>query len=106
MDENLKQFWEYIVFPLIGLFGGIVKYLQSVLGGTQFSWIAFFIEGVTALFLGLLITLIGKEMEATGYWLGACSGLGGWLGADFVKNLLRHYSRLPIPDDPAKRKPR
>ena len=97
--DDLSKLWEYAVFPLVALFGGIVKYLQSVLRGKPFSWVAFFIEGLTALFLGLLITFIGKEMEASAYWLGACGGLGGWLGADFVKNLLRHYSRLPIPDD-------
>lgn len=97
--DDLSKLWEYAVFPLVALFGGIVKYLQSVLRGKQFSWMAFAIEALTALFLGLLITFIGKEMEASAYWLGACSGLGGWLGADFVKNLLRHYSRLPIPDD-------
>lgn len=100
--DDLSKLWEYAVFPLVALFGGIVKYLQAVLGGKPFSWLAFAIEALTALFLGLLITFIGKEMEASVYWLGACSGLGGWLGAEFVKNLLRHYSRLPIPDDKQK----
>lgn len=97
--DDLTKLYEYAVFPLVALFGGIVKYLNSVLRGKNFSWAAFFIEGLTALFLGLLITFIGKEMEASAYWLGACSGLGGWLGADFVKNLIRHYSRIPLPDD-------
>lgn len=97
--EDFSKLWDYSIFPLVALFGGIVKYLNSVLHGKQFSWVAFFIEGLTALFLGLLITFIGKEMNASSYWLGACSGLGGWLGADFVKNLIRHYSRIPLPDD-------
>lgn len=97
--DDISKLWEYAVFPLVALFGGIVKYLNSVLRGKEFSWLAFLIEGLTALFLGLLITFIGKEMEASSYWLGACSGLGGWLGADFVKNLIRHYSRIPLPDD-------
>lgn len=97
--DDLTKLYEYAIFPLVALFGGIVKYLNSVLRGKNFSWAAFFIEGLTALFLGLLITFIGKEMEASAYWLGACSGLGGWLGADFVKNLIRHYSRIPLPDD-------
>lgn len=97
--DDISKLWEYAVFPLVALFGGIVKYLNSVLRGKKFSWIAFLIEGLTALFLGLLITFIGKEMESSSYWLGACSGLGGWLGADFVKNLIRHYSRIPLPED-------
>ena len=103
MDNLTSQFWEYIIFPLIALFGGIVKYLNSVINGKQFSWLAFCVEAFTALFLGLLITFVGKEMSASPYWLGACSGLGGWLGAEFVKNLLRHYSRIPIPEDKPKK---
>lgn len=97
--DDLSKLWEYMVFPLVALFGGVVKYLQSVLSGKAFSWLAFIIEALTALFLGLIITFAGKEMEASTYWLGACSGLAGWMGADFVKNLIRYYSRIPLPDD-------
>ena len=99
MDDIIKHAWDYLLFPLVALFGGIVKYLQAVLHGKKFTWLAFSIEALTALFLGLLITFIGKEMEASSYWLGACSGLGGWLGADFVKGVIKRYSKIPLPEE-------
>lgn len=103
--DDLKTYTDYLLFPLVALFGGIVKYLRSLKNFKSFSWFAFFVEALTALFLGLLIVFIGKEMKASLYWLGACSSLAGWLGVDFVKHLIRQYTKIPISISTDEKKP-
>lgn len=98
MDDFIKQLGDFIIFPLIGVIGGMVKYFNSLKSSKDFKWFNFFVMGLTSIFLGLLITFIGKASEMNPYYVGALSSVAGWMGVDFIKYIAKKYLGIDISD--------
>lgn len=90
------EWWKYLVFPLVAMFGGIVNYSKRAYEMGKFSKVAFCIEATSAAFVGLMVTLGGAALDLSPHWLGMAAGMSGWMGADFVKTVFTSFVKSKI----------
>lgn len=90
------EWWKYLVFPLVAMFGGIVNYSKRAYEMGKFSKVAFCIEATSAAFVGLMVTLGGAALDLSTHWLGMAAGMSGWMGADFVKAVFSQFVQSKI----------
>lgn len=78
------------VYTLFAVFGGIMGYLMRSLDNNQnkINWSRALIEGASAGFVGLLVTLLCDAIHLSESWTGVIVGVSGWLGANATIRML------------------
>lgn len=90
--------FEWLIFVILSLIGGLTKYLTSVTQSNNFSWFMCFVESLTAVTIGLVLYFIGKSFKIDTSLLCALCVLAGMWGMPMLKHIIRTYTKIPIPD--------
>ncbi len=62
--------------------GGVIGYAcRTMQSGGSIKWARALTEGLSAAFIGIIVTFICKEMKLDAGWTGAIVGIAGWIGA-------------------------
>lgn len=90
--------FEWLLFVILSLVGGLTKYFTSLTSSLGFSWFMCFVESLTAITIGLVLYFIGKAFKIEPSLLCALCVLAGMWGMPMFKYIIRTYTKIPIPD--------
>lgn len=90
--------FEWVLFVILSIVGGLSKYFSSLTSSRKFSWFVCFIESFTAMTIGLVLFFIGKAFKIEPSLLCALCVLAGMWGMPMLKHIIRSYTKIPIPD--------
>lgn len=94
----MKYFSEEIIqtaaFILVGVLGGLVKYLREIKTDLRkFSVIQMIITVITGGFLGMLTYFLGNSLSMDGAMIGFMSGVAGLMGDEAIKVYISRFKR-------------
>ena len=98
-----KDYIDIFILSVLAMFGGMTKYIATLRKKPKFSFLFFFVESFVALFMGLIIALLGKATKVDMYYTAALCGLSGLWGAQFFKAIIRQF--IPLVEE-AEKNPR
>lgn len=102
--DFIKMFDDYKMFigmALIGAWGAVVKYLESVRLGTMFRWIDVHISLFSGSFIGLIVGLAMKSLKADDYVIYATIGVTSTMGTASVRLFIANLTNLPLQEKDA-----
>lgn len=87
-----KEVLNGLLFAVVAGVGGLVSYLNSLIGSRKkFVFWDFVIKGLSSAFAGLVIGWVMLYFQYPVTIIGAVTGVGGYLGADFTLSLFKRF---------------
>ena len=89
---EVKEVLNGLLFAVVAGVGGLVSYLNSLIGSRKkFVFGDFVIKGLSSAFAGLVIGWVMIYFQYPVTIIGAVTGVGGYLGADFTISLFQRF---------------
>lgn len=89
---EIKEVLNGLLFAVVAGVGGLVSYLNSLIGSRKkFVFWDFVIKGLSSAFAGLVIGWVMLYFQYPVTIIGAVTGVGGYLGADFTLSLFKRF---------------
>lgn len=91
-SAEIKEVLNGLLFAVVAGVGGLISYLSSLFGKRKkFVFWDFVIKGLSSAFAGLVIGWVMIYFQYPVTIIGAVTGVGGYLGADFTLSLFKRF---------------
>jgi len=84
----------YLLFIILALWGGTVRYMAKIKkGAKKWSGAELIFEWIISGFSGVIVALIGQNLELSFYMIAASSGVAGHMGGSAISIIEEYFTK-------------